>query len=326
MRAPRQRKRLVRAAVFVAASSLLLGQAACGPDDEDETLGWQQVASPTTAQLDAIWGTSSSDVWAVGHDGVALHFDGGGWTQVASGTSGVLHAVWGAAPDAYWAGDGDGKLLHWDGLAWSPDSWFAANDIDGIRSISGTGPDNVWVSTGFSLFHWTGVAWTPVPFPVGEIIDNVLATDPTEVWATGDSRDLLRQAGGGSWETFQVPDVGGVFIWNDISGCSPTDLWAVGSAVAAASGGAFAYHWEGTSWHEVSLFDDPQVVADSLEASWCRSSSDVWMVGGFATYHFDGSAWQQGSFGHDAMLAIWGAPSGDLWTVGSVGAIYHHPG
>lgn len=314
-----------RAALAIAMSALLLAQTGCGPDEEDESLGWEKVASPTTVQLDAIWGTSSSDVWAVGHDGVALHYDGAGWTQVDSGTTEVIHAVWGVAPDAYWAGEGDGNLLKWDGASWTPDPWFAANDTYDIRSISGTSAADVWVSTGHELFHWNGAEWSAVSFPDSEIIDNVFATGPNEVWATGNSRNLLRKRGSDAWEVFEVPDVGGVFIWNDIKGCSPTDLWAVGSAISAGGGGAFAYHWDGASWQAISFFDDPLLIPGSLEAGWCRSTNDVWMVGGFETYHFDGASWAQGSFGFNAILAIWGAPTGELWSVGSVGAIYHHP-
>ena len=40
---------------------------------------WQRVEHPATTSMTAISGTSSADVWMVGLDGAAFHFDGEGW-------------------------------------------------------------------------------------------------------------------------------------------------------------------------------------------------------------------------------------------------------
>ncbi len=37
---------------------------------------WVSVASPTTSDLLGIWGTSDTDIWAVGCDGAILHYGG----------------------------------------------------------------------------------------------------------------------------------------------------------------------------------------------------------------------------------------------------------
>ena len=307
---------------FAHSSCISLGDGSSGA-----TLGWKEIATPTQEQLDAVWGTSPSDIWAVGHEGMALHYDGSGWTQVPTGTSEVIFALWGASPDKYWAGTGDGDVLAWNGSEWAPDSWFAANNVDtsqGIASIHGSSANDVWVSTRSFLFHWDGSMWSSVAMPEDESFKNIHVIAPGEIWATGDSRNLYRKRGTQAWETFETPDVGGIFIWNDISGYSPTDMWAAGSALSAGGGVDFAYHWDGTSWSDVQFFDDPLVGPSTLEGIACQSATDVWMVGGFDNYHFDGSSWKSGSFGSNAIFHIWGSKTNELWSVGSVGAIFKH--
>ncbi|MDF2693089.1 MAG: hypothetical protein K0S65_1472, partial [Labilithrix sp.] len=78
-------------------------------------LAWDTVpASPTTADLNAVWGSSSSDVWAVGNAGVVLHYDGKSWSRVKVAGLGrrrpTLTAVWAPLPGRVWIG-GQGVFL-----------------------------------------------------------------------------------------------------------------------------------------------------------------------------------------------------------------------
>lgn len=303
-------------------AALAATQVACS---EDTLLGWEQGPTLTDSQLDAVWGTSASDVWIVGHKALAFHYDGQDWKKVSTGATGTIFAIWGSSPDRYWAGDIDGQLHLWDGSTWTADPWFAANNTDIIGSISGSGPNDVWVSTGLKLFHWDGAAWAVVPRPNDELVDEVFAVGPGEVWVSGDQRNLHRKVGANGWETFVAPGDGGVFIWNDIIGCSADDVWAIGFAVAAGSFAAYGYHFDGTSWSDSQFYEDPGIAPGSLEGIWCQSSNDVWAVGSEDSHHFNGKTWEHGQFEFDSMLAIWGAPNKELWSVGSVGAIYHRP-
>jgi hypothetical protein len=56
---------------------------------------WTAMDSGTTARLNGIWGSSSSDVFAVGMDldswnGVILHYDGSTWSAMTSSSSSVV--------------------------------------------------------------------------------------------------------------------------------------------------------------------------------------------------------------------------------------------
>ena len=80
---------------------------------------WSAMTSGTTNNLNGVWGSSGSDVFAVGDSGTILHYDGTAWSAVASPTANNLNSVWGSsATDAFAVGD-NGTILHYDGLHWS---------------------------------------------------------------------------------------------------------------------------------------------------------------------------------------------------------------
>ena len=43
--------------------------------------------------LEGLWGSGASDIWAVGQDGVILHWEGTSWSAVASSTGSVGGAL-----------------------------------------------------------------------------------------------------------------------------------------------------------------------------------------------------------------------------------------
>ena len=64
---------------------------------------WECTPTPTTAELHGVWGTSKTDVWAVGDSGTILHYDGTRWSSVPSATTGELLSVWASGPCDVWA-------------------------------------------------------------------------------------------------------------------------------------------------------------------------------------------------------------------------------
>ena len=51
------------------------------------------MASGTSDYLSGIWGSSASDVFAVGGNGTVLHYDGSSWSPMTSGTSNAFNGV-----------------------------------------------------------------------------------------------------------------------------------------------------------------------------------------------------------------------------------------
>ncbi len=66
-------------------------------------VGWRDVPTPAKSPLLGVWGTSKTDVWAVGEAGTIVHFDGAKWSSFASPTPGDLVAVWASGPCDAWA-------------------------------------------------------------------------------------------------------------------------------------------------------------------------------------------------------------------------------
>jgi len=68
----------------------------------------------------AVWGSSSSDVFATGYKGIILHYDGSSWSKMSSAASiDYLYGIWGSSSsDVFAVGEG-GTILHYDGSTWS---------------------------------------------------------------------------------------------------------------------------------------------------------------------------------------------------------------
>jgi hypothetical protein len=98
---------------------------------------WQSPL-PEGNSLLGIWGTSPTDVWAVGD--AILHWDGRAWGYVTRARA-PLRAVWGSGADDVWAGGWNGTLLHWDGVTWTSRPSLSANSI---QALWGSDRDHVW--------------------------------------------------------------------------------------------------------------------------------------------------------------------------------------
>src|SRR6185369_6665726 len=64
--------------------------------------------SPGDRAVNAIWGCSANDVWAVGP--VVTHWDGSDLKYVDMPRAGTFHAVWGSGCNDVWAGRRDDTI------------------------------------------------------------------------------------------------------------------------------------------------------------------------------------------------------------------------
>ena len=98
---------------FVIMSAILTR---CGSTDselEDPIqYGWT-VYEPNVGQdLRAVWGSSASDVWAVGDAGTMLHYDSKKWNTLPTAIDMHLWSIWGSGPDNIVATGAD-IILHY---------------------------------------------------------------------------------------------------------------------------------------------------------------------------------------------------------------------
>jgi hypothetical protein len=101
---------------------------------------------------------------------------------------------------------------------------------------------------------------------------------------------------GAAWRMARaVPPRGGSDL-RAVTAISPTNLWAVGSAVRTAH--PLAEHYDGTSWSPVFLPTPDKRARPELNAVSAGSANDVWAVGSIGPHthtlieHFNGRAWE----------------------------------
>ncbi len=269
---------------------------------------------PQGNNLNAVWGSGTNDVWAVGEKGTILHRVNGTWLQVSSGTTNDLYAIWGTSATNIWAVGDKGTILHWDGVRWAPSPGYTGTSAPFYR-ISGTGPNDVWTTGGW---HWDGTSWTQKTGAGGHAI---WAESPTTIWtaAGGGSKVTVRRStnGGATW-----PDVAFPAVYNAYNG----DLWGssgnnVYLALEFVGGGL--WRWNGSSWSGVNYGG-----FGSTRDVWGTSASDVWVLPDTnlgAVYHYNGTAWTA----LPKFIQARGGGSVDpnnVWIVGEQGSIAYWNG
>ncbi|QRN95139.1 hypothetical protein JRI60_39605 [Archangium violaceum] len=164
----------------------------------DNGLVWRRNADGTwtdegklgTDRMNAVWGSSPTDVWAVGNGGVILHRDSAGWSRQKLATATDLFGVWGSSPSDVWAVGNGGAIYHYDGRAWTTTPTQVGSQI--FRAIAGRSGDSVWaVGDNGAIAFWNGSGWTAQVSGVDESLRAVWVT-PGTVWVGGTNGTVLR--------------------------------------------------------------------------------------------------------------------------------------
>jgi hypothetical protein len=253
------------------------------------------------SSLRAIWGFSSSDVWALSYSGV-VHYDGTGWTSSYADPNVPLYDIWGSAPDDIYVTSYRPFILHYDGTSW--DTVETDPKTSSTAAIWGSGPNDVWASTWTdTVLHYDGASWTPMVHPDVSGGWSMSATEtylfgPYEIWRYDGSSftditdfDICRNIagiGGSGGMLFCVGDNGIVATydgsrWTDVQGGpfadlndvwtdGPTNAWAVGEA-------GTILHYDGTSWSNARPHGFPSVQLNGVAGRW----NNLYAVGDLGT-------------------------------------------
>ena len=124
-------------------------------------------------QLFGIWGSSDTDIWAVGGepystDGASLwHFDGTLWEQYLGTPDGFeelsyAFKVWGTAADDVWAVGTSGYSMHFNGADWSPVATPIEGSFATLFTVAGDGKGAVYAVGGAGdgeVLSFDGAEW-----------------------------------------------------------------------------------------------------------------------------------------------------------------------
>jgi hypothetical protein len=309
---------------------------------EQESM-WKQVESGTTLDLYDIWGTSKTDVWAVGDKGVIVHYDGHEWTSYESGTDLCLRSVYGFGKDDVWivggesrnssnddvlAEDERGIILHFDGQSWSE---VTNDEIGPLKAIWGLSSNEIYVGgrdlgkegQGL-LMHYNGDVWERLDLQDSKFYScrDLWGSDDGRIWmATG--KEVLHFDNSG-W-TVLLPESFGqtTTVW----GTSKDDVW-VGHCLGEISHGDSE-----TMTNFLALDWEEDTGAFNFYGLWGTGTSDIFAVGGFGenvrasvVYHFDGTKWTEQNVREmsELLYGVWGVSSTEVWAVGEGGVILEY--
>ncbi len=287
--------------------------------------GWKALSSNTGQQLLAVWGTSASDVWAVGNGGVAVHYNGASWSVQAPPGAQSLQAISGTTSDNVYVADFAGAIFRFDGTSWSRTPWFGAGRA--ATGIFVDGPSTAWFSTvsssTLSLARGTGLTVAPLQVATtggsSEFSFNpfsVWASSPTDIWVT--TNQLFHSDG---TKLAIVPNVMATAVWS-----AGRSVFAVGNQSVSinAGGGVWTPSTTGTvgGLRGISGTSSNRVFVTATGANAQNKAANAGEVRAF-----NGTDWRNETLpaGTAGLNAVWAAPTGEVFAVGDLGTILQGP-
>lgn len=310
----------------------LLSTLACGGGDEQSPrASWELVHASLPGALMSVWGTSPTDVWAVGADALdgsgptVLHFDGAAWSEVETGVEGDLWWVFGFQGGPVYMGGSGGNILRYEGgeLTRMPTPGTGV-----VFGIWGAAEDDLWAVGGEAggaqgAFAWRlqaadpSGAWVPAAgFP-----EDLAATDA--LWkVAGVARDDVWMVGTGG----KAVHFDGETLTESFVGVAESLFTVHASAGSFAAAGGFGTGlilerragWGASEpWMDVSPADAPALIGV------CLGDSEGYAVGEFgyvARRTARGWVTEETGFelevGVRSLHSVWIDPEGGVWTVG----------
>jgi hypothetical protein len=304
--------------------------------------------------ITSLWGTSASNVYAVGVSGMILHRHGNGaWTSEDSGSMIGLQAVWGSGPNDIYAAGVTGRVVHstgdghWTAVATPPQAV--------MKAVWGTSPSDVWVA-GREVWHSSnrGASWSVSTPP--EAIFALAGRGPSDLFALAIDGGFLH----GNGATWTVEHPGDGNTGGNLSVASDGTVFAVGpngpqcvgphAQVWTTSGdGTWHRRYHGEDLYGVAIADASHIYAVAADGTLLFSTGDaqwtvqetgvsepligvwasptrVWAVGGHGTIlrsSGDGT-WTSEASGTDSSLyGVWASSDDDVFAVGGFGEIRH---
>jgi len=277
---------------------------------------------PVTEHIADIWGTSGTNVFAVGHLGAILHYDGDGnndgtpdeiWEVMVStvGVDNDLRDIWGTSETNIFA-VGRGRVLNYNGSIWTDISSTVGIPVGtDLYGVWGSSYSDVFiVGESGTVFHYNGNSWADRDISAvssGEI-HGIWGSSATDVFASNDANVIVHY-NGTIWTMMHSASVPIKCIW----GSSESDVFAVGE-------NGTILHYDGSDW---SIMDSE--ATETFYRVWGSSGTDVYVVGESGTIlHYDGSWSAMVSGTSNLLYGVWGSSASDVFAVGEDGTILHY--
>ena len=344
-----KRTTILRAGALGAGVSALLALVACAttdsegeaaaPDTDASTVIVPDGGGPTPDAADAADAPVEADA------GPRICSDDGFChTTVPKGQN--LRSVWGDGLGVVWAVSYEGNILRWDGTSWKIHV-HATDGEEGLFSIFGTGPTDVWIPSDHGLLHGTGTSsatlvFAPVALPgkASVLIKGIWGTGPNDLWAVGGTESFDQAPfsvgravhyngavgdGGAGWKLDTDLTARGI-AYRAIWGSPGSGPWVQGGEAnefGEFSGVVLRRAPGDTAWKRVALPPDPDNTfhpqPQYLVAASLSSDTSVWLGGfngDFVSSYWHGTKATDGGTGFDFTYTerfFWERPVIALW-------------
>jgi len=281
--------------------------------------------------LTGIWGTSSSNIYTTGLNGLILHFDGEEWSVALKDTSCSFRVIQGrSGKEIYAGGSRDaGQGFRTCMYEFNGESWNKMDmDFDGrVRSLSMT--DSSLFAVGKSqsegkIWQLEGEAWREIEHDLSTVKD-VQALINNSVYFLSSVIDgwngneaiesgLVIHYNGSSFNTIlKEPDI----FFQSVSGTD--DLFF--TAENYVEDKEMIYTLQDGEFQKIVMKNDVH-----LEDIWAISNDSVFAAGRDGLImHYDGSGWNRMDSGTDKGLdCIWGLSGKNAYAVSGSGLVLHY--
>jgi len=280
--------------------------------------GWSQMdfSGGPIGPLFGVWGTSGTNVYAVGAGGTIIHYDGDGDDDGVSDnrwdapfplvTGANLHAIWGASATNIYAVGQAGVVLNFSGTNWTDISAIVPGGAD-IYGVWGTSANDVFITDILGLiYHGVGPAWTQQWTLAGNAFRGIWGSASDDVFTVDATAGRIYHFNGAAWDT--TPMGTAAFGLTNIWGSSASDVYAIGF-------NGTVVHYDGSNWSPVTGIAPGTV---QLTGIWGSSASDIFIVGlGGTILHYNGTSWSDMDSGTlEDLWSVWGTGTGEVFAVG----------
>ncbi|MDD5557495.1 MAG: hypothetical protein PHN82_09650 [bacterium] len=200
--------------------------------------------------LNAISGADSHPLWAVGNNGLILHYDGSRWVPERSGTLVDLTGVWALDGDRVWA-MGEGWFFYRDAGRWIP-----IGRVPGVQQVQFFPSGEAIVMKDATMYHYpgTGKDLYEIPTPVKGRIMRFSALGAEHFWLlSSDAGDrYISYYHGGEIDEIKVDGAGMDIL--DMFASDDKNVWLVSMTAFTPSIAAYSImYYDGAAWQKTGV-------------------------------------------------------------------------
>lgn len=202
----------------------------------DTAYSWSADFSGVTEQLNDVYLSDATTVWAVGNAGIILKKTANQWETVTSPTSQNLLDVYFVDNNNGWAVGAAGTILYYNGAEWTTQTSGTSNDLNAVYFTSAT--NGYAVGKAGAALHFDGTTWSTINTGITLEIFAIHGLDENHIWATGKSGNISF-FDGSTWTK-------SIIVNRDMLG-----IWALApDKVYTSAKAGRVYYYDGNTWTE----------------------------------------------------------------------------